>query len=68
MVGVSRFGAMTPEQRRADPAYSGYVDDCEHPEDARTAHDSGGVTCSPTYYCTACERRVYCGAGSEGSP
>ncbi|MFU1782591.1 hypothetical protein ACM16X_14500 [Haloarcula japonica] len=55
---MSRFAEMAPSDRGDDPAFSPYSDDCNHPESARTEHDSGGQIARPSFYCTNCNRLV----------
>ena len=55
---MSRFAAYTRTERFEDPAIRA-PDSCDHPEEAATAHDSGGCICSPSFYCTACGRLVF---------
>lgn len=56
---MSRFAGMSPDERREDPAFSSYSSDCSHPDANRTQKDSGGETCSPSFYCTDCGRLVF---------
>lgn len=58
---MSRFAAMSSENRAVDSAFSPFSEDCDHPEAARTDHDSGGQVGRPSFYCTGCNRLVFYG-------
>lgn len=56
---MSRFVEMSQTEWRADSAFSSYSSDGDHPDANRTQEDSGGQTCSPSFYCTDCGRLVF---------